>query len=196
MRSLPVHKSVSASGLLMMALTLFMLPIQWIFAAIIAALFHELCHFFAVRLCGGQVTQITAGTSGANMTALGLSPWQALICTLAGPAGSLLLLLLARWFPRIALCGGLQGLYNLLPMYQLDGGKALRFITQMILPAEWTERICSTIQLLCLSGIIFLGFYGSFVLHLGLFPLLTASFVAIRGFQGKTPCKPPLNSVQ
>lgn len=196
MRSLPMHKTASAGGLLMLALTIFILPLQWIFAAIIAAVFHEWCHFVAVKLCGGEITEMTAGISGAKMTAHGLSPWQELLCALAGPAGSLLLILLARWFPRTAVCGGLQGLYNLLPLYQLDGGKALRCITQMLVPAAWTERICSTIQLLCLSGITFLGFYGSFILHLGLFPLIAASFIAIRGFQEKTPCKPSLNSVQ
>ena len=48
-----------------------------------------------------------------------------LVCVLAGPAASLLLLLLVRPFPRLALCGFVQGVYNLLPLGRLDGARAV-----------------------------------------------------------------------
>ncbi|MBQ8768996.1 MAG: M50 family metallopeptidase [Oscillospiraceae bacterium] len=107
------------------------LPLRWILAAVIAAAFHEVCHALAVYFCGGKVRRLSVGNRGAVMHADELPAVKALICILAGPAGSLLLLLLVRWIPRIALCALLQGFYNLLPIYPLDGGRAVRCLLDM-----------------------------------------------------------------
>lgn len=61
-----------------------------------------------------------------------MSPGRELLCVLAGPAVSFSLLALARFFPRIAICGLVQGIYNLLPIYPLDGGKALRCMVSLL----------------------------------------------------------------
>ena len=110
------------------AIMLLLLPIRWILAAFAAALFHELGHYLAVRLCGGSVVSGQITLRGAKMTAAPMKPEQELLSVLAGPAASLLLLSLRHLFPRIAFCGLIQGAFNLLPIYPLDGGKALRCI--------------------------------------------------------------------
>ena len=61
-----------------------------------------------------------------------MSPGRELICILAGPAASLLLLCLARIFPRVAICGLIQGCYNLLPIAPLDGGRALHCLLSLL----------------------------------------------------------------
>lgn len=182
--------------MLFLALAVLVLPLQWIAAAVLAGAFHELCHYVALRLCRGQVHGLSVGLFGARMRAGGLSTMQQLLCALAGPAGSFLLLVCARWMPRIAICAGFQGVYNLLPVYPLDGGRALRCFTELCLPERISRAICNWTEWLCLIGTVFLGLYGCFALHLGVFPLLGAISLMSRTFQGKIPCKPWGNSVQ
>lgn len=114
------------------AALLLIIPIRWIFAAFLAALAHELGHYLAVRLMGGEVSGGDISWRGARMEMFPMSPGRELVCILAGPAASFSLLVLARFFPRIAICGLIQGIYNLLPIYSLDGGKALRCVVSLL----------------------------------------------------------------
>ena len=176
-----------------LALGLLVLPIWWVFAAVLAAIWHEACHYFALRLCGGQAVGLRAGLSGAVMEVRSLNPAQELACVLAGPVGSLSLLIFARWLPRTAICAGFQGIYNLLPIYPLDGGRAVRCLTELVFPSRWSHMICLWLERICLFGIIFLSLYGSFALHLGLAPVIAGMAIIWRV---KRPCKPWRNSVQ
>ena len=132
---------VSPSACVLAALLLLTLPLRWLLAALFAAGIHELCHVLAVRLCGGRIFRIRVGPSGAVMETEGLSFPREMLCALAGPVGSFLLLSLGKWFPEAALCGAAQGLYNLLPVYPLDGGRALGCFLGMVLPGQAGERI-------------------------------------------------------
>ncbi len=110
------------------ALTILLLPLKWILAAFIAAVFHEFCHILAVHLCGGRLRGFRIGGRGAVLHCDGMTTGRTLVCVLAGPLGSLLLVTLFRWIPRIAICALFQVAYNLLPIYPLDGGRAVRCI--------------------------------------------------------------------
>ena len=105
-----------------------------------------------------------------------------LLCALAGPFGSLLLALLLRHVPELAICGLIQGVYNLLPLYPLDGGRALRCLFSFA--GEKGERGFRTVEkmLLCLLiGILIWFFFRS-------------AAVAVLGcffcFLVKSSCKP------
>ena len=149
-----------------LALTLLLLPLQWVLAILIAAAFHELCHYLAIRLCGGRMVGLRLTPHGAQMKVVGLTQWQELLCALAGPLGELLLLAFARWIPMIAVCAACQALFNLIPVYPLDGGRGLRCLMEWWFPAH-SERICLWVKRGCLAGIGLLSLYGALALRLG-----------------------------
>lgn len=109
------------------ALCVLMLPIPWLMGAMTAAVIHEVFHCIAVWLCGGRIRRFTLAAGGAKIETSPLPPGQSVLCALAGPLGSLCTLHFAECLPEAAVCGLIQGIYNLIPIYPLDGGRALRF---------------------------------------------------------------------
>jgi hypothetical protein len=63
------HVHISPAACLLFALLILELPIQWLFAAAVAASFHELCHALAVRICHGRLETIHIGHLGAQIRA-------------------------------------------------------------------------------------------------------------------------------
>ena len=112
---------------LLWALLLLTLPLPWLLSALLAGLIHELCHLSAVQLWGGSVNRFCVGFAGTRIDTDIPAEAGRLLAILAGPLGSLLLCLLFPWQPRLAVCGFVQGIYNLLPIPSLDGGRLLRF---------------------------------------------------------------------
>ena len=131
---------VDVSACLMGAFLLLTLPLNWLLSALAAAAFHELCHGAAILLLGGRIWGVRIGAGGAVMETEPLSSGKELVCALAGPAGSLLLVLTFRIFPRVAVCALVQGAFNLLPVFPLDGGRALRCALARFCP-KWANRI-------------------------------------------------------
>ncbi len=119
---------VDVSACLMGAFLLLTLPLNWLLSALAAAAFHELCHGAAILLLGGRIWGVRIGAGGAVMETEPLSSGKELVCALAGPAGSLLLVLMFRVFPRVAVCALVQGAFNLLPVFPTGrrAGAALR----------------------------------------------------------------------
>lgn len=158
------------------ALLLLLLPLPWLLAAVTAAVFHELCHAGAVYALGGRIRRVTIGPAGAVMETEIFGQGRELLAALAGPAGSLALVLLGRFLPRLAVCAGIQGLFNLLPLYPLDGGRALRCAL---------EGRVSGRTLRFLEGVL-AGLAAVIVLRWSIF---FAGILLIRLFFGKIPCK-------
>lgn len=172
--------SVSAGALILLALMLLLLPLRWLLAAFVAAIFHELCHFAAVWLCGGHISDFQVGNMGAVMRAEHLSRGKALFCILAGPLGGLLLLFTAKWFPLVAVCALCQSAYNLLPIEALDGGHALRCAAELLLSPRAAKNLCTWAERLCLLAIGVGAMYTSVILRLGFMPLLLALAIFVR----------------
>lgn len=118
--------------LIFAAVLLLTIPLRWILAVFLAALVHELGHGLAVRLLGGNVSGAAVSLRGSRLEVSPMTPGRELVCVLAGPAASFLLLCFARLLPRIAICGLIQGVYNLLPIYPLDGGRAVRCLSALL----------------------------------------------------------------
>ena len=137
---------ISAGAPLLFAALLLILPLQWVGAIFLSMTVHECSHAIAIFLCGGGIHKITVGGRGIYMETEQISGIRESICALAGPLGSLSLLLLAKWLPRTAICGVVHGLYNLLPLFPMDGGRVLRGILYTVLSPPKAHRLFVGIQ--------------------------------------------------
>lgn len=179
---------ISGAACLLFAFSLLILPLRWIMAALTAAIVHEACHALAVILCGGKLQSVIVGREGAVMTASPMTQGRELICTLAGPIGSGLMILAMPWLPRVAFCSAVHCVYNLLPIYPLDGGRAVRCATDKLSP-KMQEGVCLWTENICLAGIFLAAIYLAFWKDLGWTPLILAGAVAIRAKSANSPCK-------
>ena len=166
-------------------LLLLLVPLKWLLAWVLAAGFHELCHWLAVKLCGGEIYSITIGVSGAKMECGPLSDKKRLFAVLSGPIGGFLLLFFGRWIPRTALCSWLLSLYNLLPLLPLDGGRALEILLGA--KAIYVQRLF--LVMLSVGAV-----YVSVVLRFGPLPLAIIAFLWLKN--RNNPCKPDACKVQ
>ena len=136
------------------ALLILTLPMKFLMAAMLAAFFHEACHALAVWCLGGRILNMTITAGGMVMEVSELDVKGECLCALAGPAGSLMLAVLP--FPTLALCGLVQGLFNLIPIMPLDGGRVLGCILELVCP-QHREKIEICMELFLLVGAIYLG---------------------------------------
>jgi stage IV sporulation protein FB len=173
-------KTVSAGFCIMLSMMLLITPFPWLIAMITAAIFHEFCHWIAIRSFTATPSGLHLFSYSARITLPELSAGKELLCALAGPLGGLALFLLARWFPRLALCAMAQSVYNLLPIYPLDGGRALSCLLQMITSPPRAAKILSTVGFLCKLFILAVGLMGWIYYHLGPLSLFLAILLIIR----------------
>lgn len=135
--------------------------------AVCAAAAHELGHWTAVRMLGGRVTRLRLSAAGAEMQLAGAMGYRReIVCVLAGPAVNLVLALVLARMGLLA-CSGLNlamGLFNLLPLRVLDGGRALACVACILFGPEralglmaCVEWVLSALLLLCAGAVLGLG---------------------------------------
>lgn len=180
---------VEASACLWWAVLLLFLPLRWLLAAVLAGSFHEFCHYLAIRAVGGKVEAVAIRLMGASITTPPLEARQELVCSLAGPVGSLVLVPFARFLPMTALCALVQCTFNLLPIYPMDGGRALRCIMEICRPRVDASAICSKIGKYCSMLLAVLVFLLACRYSLGYWSVLPGLILLYRSFTGKRPCK-------
>lgn len=161
------------------AFLVMVMPLKWLTACVTAAAFHEACHLLVAKLTGGEVEELTIGLSGARISTRFPDARGELLTALAGPVGSFSLVVLLHVAPRIALCAGVQGLYNLLPLYPQDGGRVLACLVEMVAPNH-AESVCRFVEGITLIGLILLALWTAVYLRMGLWPLVIALWWSIR----------------
>ena len=125
------------------------------YAFLAAATAHEAGHVMAIYLVGGRVTGIRLGMCDAKIETRGLGYRQEIFCALAGPGMSVLVCLaLRKAYATCAAISLLLGLFNAMPVYPLDGGRALRAGLCLVLPLGRAEAVSSVVSLaVCAAGL-------------------------------------------
>lgn len=180
---------VSAGACVWGALLLLTVPLNWVAAAVVAAVFHELCHCLAIWLMGGKIYQIRIGGGGTAIDMGALTTGNELLAALAGPFGSFLLLLFAHSFPRLALCGMVQGMFNLFPVYPMDGGRILSCGLDLVLPPGTADAVCMWVENGTIGLLLAGGGLLCFSYKMGPIPLILALGITIKAKRRKNPCK-------
>ena len=146
---------------------------------LLSALCHELGHLAALRLAGTEVELLRLTAFGAEIRAdtRYLPYGREILCTLAGPMVNLLLaLVLARAAGDYALAGAnlLLGIFNLLPIPSLDGGRALYLFLSWRRDPIWADQICRRAGLGCSLALTAIALLLTLWHGAGLFLLLGA----------------------
>ncbi len=125
------------------------------YAFLAAAAAHEAGHVMAIYLVGGRVTGIRLGMCDAKIETQGLGYRQEIFCALAGPGMSVLVCLaLRKAYATCAAISLLLGLFNAMPVYPLDGGRALRAGLCLFLPLGRAEAVSNLVSLaVCAAGL-------------------------------------------
>lgn len=180
---------------LWLAALLLFLPLDWVLSAFTAALIHEMCHIAVLRMLGGKIRRVRISVRGCVLDAESPGDFVSFCSILAGPLGSMALLILAEPLPKIAVCGLFHGLYNLLPLLPLDGGRGLHLILNHLVP-KYADTVLLWMGRTTCCIVFATAAWCSAVFSWGITPIFLVLFWIIRMYPRKIPCKPSGIGVQ
>ncbi len=183
------HIEITAGFFLLVAICTYILPLKWLFGWFLAVLVHELSHIATLLAMGVHIYSVRMETTGAVIEAEPMPPWKEIISTLAGPVGGATLLLFADLFPQGAVCALVHSLYNLLPIYPLDGGRVLHCCAESCLGVNFATRFCFIVELVVLVGIVAISSYLVFKYHFSAIWVIAGYLLVIRYAGIKLSCK-------
>ncbi|HVR42264.1 MAG TPA: M50 family metallopeptidase [Thermoanaerobaculia bacterium] len=176
------------------------LPIQrallWIPILLISVLFHELGHAALIALFGfGRSTIVLGGFGGVTINRRQTTPWKEIVISLAGPTFSLLLaiLLIVAWrsvpflrgdpmlaamIPLMVLANQVWAVFNLVPIYPLDGGQALQNLARFFTRERTAAFLSIWISIVLGAGILALALWLR-----QFFLAIIAAMLAMQNFQ-------------
>jgi len=125
---------------------------------LLACIVHELGHVVAALTCGGRVERLSLTAVGAELSfsyRAPLSYGRDSLVALAGPGANLLLGGLFFWqgrhLPAVLTLG--LGVFNLLPILPLDGGRVVYGLLAERLDPDWADRLLTALAG-CLVGLL------------------------------------------
>lgn len=138
-------RNISVGFCISLALMILLVPFPWLMAMLLAALLHEMGHLLAIRILCKEHRRIKLTIGGARISLPETSHMQELICALSGPVVGFMMLFFLNVFPKLSVCALCQSLYNLLPIYPLDGGRVMKSLLYMLCSPPVASKIMSVI---------------------------------------------------
>ncbi len=152
--------------------------IFWPFLA--AMTVHELAHAAVLLLLGGGIESVRLSFAQVELRTGLLSDRTELWSTAAGPGINLLCgWLFRRWMPAYAAVSLLLALFNLLPVWPLDGGRLLRTLLRMRWGAAGVNA-SQTLGLLFGLGLLAGAVFAARRWDAGVWPAVTAGALLVR----------------
>ena len=152
--------------------------IFWPFLA--AMTVHELAHAAVLLLLGGRIKSVRLSFAQVELRTGLLSDRTELWSTAAGPGINLLCgWLFRRWMPAFAAVSLLLALFNLLPVWPLDGGRLLRTLLRMRWGAAGVDA-SQTLGLLFGLGLLAGAVFAARRWDAGVWPAVTAGALLVR----------------
>lgn len=161
--------SVSSGALLLFSALYFFGGLDYLIGFLTAVAVHEMGHITIIKLCGGKVRRISVNILGVVIDYYSINDFiSELFCIAAGPAAGFALSYAAsllgnfysnKLFLTTSGISLLLSIYNLLPIYPLDGGRFVNAILKLKLSEAKAEQTVSTIGriisfAMIISGII------------------------------------------
>lgn len=184
---IPIH--FKASGCLMLAAAALLLPMRWLLAFMLSVTVHETGHLIAISLVGAEIREISFRGIGAEINTGVLLPWQELLCSIAGPLAGSFLIFAVRIFPEAAVCGLMQTVFNLLPVYPLDGGRSLRALFFCFWEDSLAQRLFSITEFVLNIGLILYCVRNIVSEKQNILSSMLLCFLVFRLIIRKIPCK-------
>ena len=152
--------------------------IFWPFLA--AMTVHELAHAAVLLLLGGEIESVRLSFAQVELRTGLLSDRTELWSTAAGPGINLLCgWLFRRWMPAFAAVSLLLALFNLLPVWPLDGGRLLRTLLRRRWGAAGVDA-SQTLGLLFGLGLLAGAVFAARRWDVGVWPAVTAGALLVR----------------
>lgn len=139
--------------------------------AILFSLLHEVGHLLAIALCGEKPDTVRFGIFGMTIIRkndITQDYKKEFITAVSGPMMNffllfVLVLLYAFYrkdiFLKMAAINLIIGLFNIMPVFSLDGGRALESLLLERLPSDKSEKIITAVSVAFLVPMTFFGFY-------------------------------------
>lgn len=163
-------------------------PAKTFFPFLLAVTLHEAGHLLALRGMHAQVHKVSFQLTGAVIHTQPLRYPQELLAAAAGPTVNLLCtLFFLHKNPAFALVNLLLLLFNLLPLYPLDGGRIVRALVHMLLndtAARIVEKLVTTV---CLAAVAACAVYLTCVWHAGPWPIIVCVLLILRAVETSLP---------
>lgn len=155
---------------IMVSVICFLTSFETLAVLALSALVHEAGHLLAIALCGGKVRGLELGFCAftINYDGRGMSYFLEAAAALSGPAASFFAALAAAAIWRrtgleimtdLAGMNIVLGLFNLIPIRFLDGGRAVGALAARFFGEAAAERVGTVLEATALTALLVFGVY-------------------------------------